>query len=130
MRPRRGWGRWEWLYTTLCVAAFIVCLPVAFPVAMIQHVRAEERKKRRVASAPCVRCGAVLGAAALEKSDAEWSAYLEQLYRDHPGVKFRLVRGVHAVCLACDQQHRYDEASNEFVAADTQWAAERRRPRV
>ncbi len=113
---RKGWGRWEWLYITLCMAALIVSLPVAFPMAMIQHTRAERRRKRRVFQAPCARCGAVLGTAAIERADAEWSAYLDKLFRENPGIRFRLVRRVHAVCVACGQSHHYDETADAFVA--------------
>ena len=84
---------------------------------MIQQALAERRKGRRVLQAPCVRCGAVLGAAAVARADAEWSAHVAKLFRDHPGMRFRLVRGVHAVCTACGQSHRYDEKSDAFVAA-------------
>ena len=116
MSPRKGWGRWEWLYITLCVAAFIVSFPVAFPIAMLQHARVERRKKRRVLQTPCARCGAVLGPAAMDRANTEWSAHLEKLFREHPGMRFRLVREVDAVCVACEQSHRYDENADAFVA--------------
>ena len=113
---RKGWGRWEWLYITLMMGIFIVSFPVAFPVAMIQHGRIERRKKRRVLRASCARCQAVLGSAALERANAEWSAYLERLFRENPGIRFRLVREVDAVCVPCGQPHHYDEASDAFAA--------------
>ena len=113
---RKGWGRWEWLYITLCVVALIVSFPVAFPVAMIQHTRAERRKKQRVLQAPCAHCGAALGTAAIERADAEWSTHLDKLFRENPGIRFRLVRTVNAVCTACGQSHRYDEKADVFVA--------------
>lgn len=116
MKPRKGWGRWEWLHITLCMVALVVSLPVAFPVAMIQHARAERRKKRRALEARCARCGAVLGQAALDRADAEWSAHLEKLFRENPGIRFRLVREVAAVCVVCGQSYRYDEKQDAFMA--------------
>ncbi len=113
---RKGWGRWEWLYITLCLVVFVVALPVAFPIAMIQHTRAERRKGQRVLETPCVRCGEILGQAALDRADAEWSAHMAQLFRDHPGMRFRLVRTVNAVCVACGQAHRYDGKADAFEA--------------
>ncbi len=113
---RKGWGRWEWLYITLCIVVFVVAFPVAFPVAMIQHTLAERRKKQRVSETRCGRCGEILGQAALDRADAEWSAHVERLHRDHPGKIFRMVRTVNAVCVACGQSHRYDEKADAFEA--------------
>ena len=111
---RKGWDRWEWLYITLCIVAVIVSFPVMFPVAMIQHTLAERRKQRRVLKARCVRCGEILGPAALDRADVEWSAHVEQMFRDHPGIRFRMVRTVHAVCADCGQAYRYDEKADAF----------------
>ena len=118
---RKGWGRWEWLYITLCIVAVIISLPVMLPVAMIQHTLAERRKKRRVLVAPCVRCGVVLGTAALERASAEWAAHMEKLFREHPGIHFRMVCELQAVCLACEQAHKYDEKADAFVAVAREW---------
>ena len=52
----------------------------------------------------------------MKRADAEWSAHLEKLFREHPGIRFRMVRTVHAICMACGQAHRYDEEADAFVA--------------
>ena len=116
-RNRRG--EWhpavEWLRVPLIVVAVLLTLPVTMPVAMIQHGRIERRRRQRADKTPCTRCGAVLGEAALARADAEWTAHVDKLHREHPHVMFRLVRKVWAVCAVCGQKHGYDERKDEFV---------------
>ena len=117
-RKRRG--EWhpavEWLRVPLLVVVFLLGLPVMLPVAIVQHGRIGQRRKRRADGTACARCGAALGEAALARADAAWSEHVAKLHREHPHVMFRLVRRVWAVCVACGQEYGYDEKADAFVA--------------
>ena len=116
---RKRWPpAFEWLHTALAVVVVLVSMPVAIPVAFIQHGLTERRKRRRVETARCARCTAILGATALTRSDADWTAHWDKLHRENPGVKFRMVRPCQATCTACGFWHRYDEQADAFVAAE------------
>ena len=98
----------------LLVLLILVSMPVMVPLALVQHAWVERRKRQRVATFRCVRCGVVLGPAALALAEAKWSAHVAKLHREHPHVKFRLQRTVWAVCPGCGQAYDYEEATNNF----------------
>ena len=107
------------LIVLVCAAVLIVTLPVTLPLAALLHVR-DLRRLRAVANRfTCLQCGEVLGRAALERADAAWVAHVEQLHREHPGHRFRLVRDVHAVCTRCGKRYRFDDKLGTLQALDT-----------
>ena len=121
-RARRGeWHpAWEWLRVPLIVVLFVVTLPVALPIALVQHRLIEGRRRRRAEQTPCVQCGAGLGKAALDRADAAWSEHLAKWHREHPQMRFRMVRQVWAICAQCGQEFGYDEKTDAFVRREAE----------
>src|SRR5262249_1619306 len=104
--------------TPVFVVAFVLALPVLLPCALISH-RLHRRRLRTVAQAhPCPLCGNILSIAALRAGDEEWRAYVAALHRLNPGVRFRLVRLVHAICTACGARLHFREASGTFMLSE------------
>ena len=96
----------------LCVATFIGLMAL---VTFLVHL--DQRKLRRVAeSTPCAQCGAILGEAALELGDELWRKHMSTLMARNPGVRFRIVRTLFAVCPKCGARYRFDEKSAVFDA--------------
>ena len=104
----------------LLVLLILVTMPVMVPVALVQHSLIERRKRRRAAVYRCVRCGGVLGPAALALADVNWRAHVAQLHRDYPHKIFRLQRTIWATCPACGQDYGYDETTNAFLPLDAE----------
>ena len=106
------------LFVLVCPAVLIVSLPVTLPLAVLLHAP-DLRRLRAVADRfACLQCGEVLGRAALERADTIWVAHVEQLHREHPGYRFRLVRNVHAVCTHCGKRYRFDDKLLTLQALD------------
>ena len=101
--------------TPIFVVAFVLALPVLLPCALVSN-RLYRRRLRTVAeSHACPSCGSILGFAALLAGDEHWRAYVADLHRLNPGVRFRLVRLVDAICTACGAQLHFREASGTFM---------------
>jgi hypothetical protein len=79
----------------------VLALPVLLPLAFIRHYLDERHLRATAAGAVCPLCGAILGVEALHRADEHWRAYVAELHRNHPGVRFRLVRSVRAICGVC-----------------------------
>ncbi len=123
-RLRRRARRSRWLFGLLVLVVatvLIVSLPVLLPLVAVLHVRDLRRRRSATEAFACVQCGAVLGAAALERADAEWAGHLARLHREHPGCTFRLVRDLHAICTRCDTPYRYDEERRTFCQPCQGW---------
>lgn len=103
---------------TLFVVAFVLLLPVIFPVVAV--FVAVDGWRLRAAARRAVRagCGAVLGVASVDRARAETAARMAALRRAHPGVRFRTGPQPEAVCVACGQGHRRAGRGAEFVAFD------------
>jgi hypothetical protein len=103
--------------TLLALASLPVLLPY---VAITQRMR---RKRLQAAAAikTCSSCGHILGDDALKLADEQWTLHLEQLRREHPNTKFRLVRRVFAICGKCRTEYAWKagrlEAIHEVIQA-------------
>lgn len=128
-------GFWRELWDVLChvvlklglvllfaVAGTVVVflLPVIAPLIVLSE-RLHQRRKRAVASrTACVRCGRILGPAAVDRGDEVWTAEMRARFDAHPGlrlVRARIVRTLYAVCLACGARYSYDEKTRMFHPA-------------
>ncbi len=96
----------------------VVLLPVLLPVALMLHARDLRRRRASVEWFVCVNCGQVLGLAALARADAAWAEYVEKLHREYPGYRFRLARGVQAICLHCGTRYHFDEKKGTFCVPE------------
>jgi hypothetical protein len=97
------------------VVAFILLSPVWVPIALLLHARDQKRMYLAAEGFRCIECGAVLGKASIERADDEWKRYMDELHRQNPGDRFRVVRTVHAICIECEKQYRFCKTTNRFI---------------
>jgi hypothetical protein len=95
--------------------AFILLSPVFVPIAFLFHARDQKRMYLAAEGFRCIECGAVLGRASIERADDEWERYMDELHRQNPGYRFRVVRTVQAICTKCEKQYRFCETTNRFI---------------
>jgi hypothetical protein len=102
----------------LIAVLVVIASPVLIPVALALHER-ERRAMRAIAETTrCKRCGATLGAASLEQADQAWADHVAALHRDHPGVRFRLLRGLWALCAVCAARYGFNAERRVFTLLD------------
>ena len=104
--------------TLFCVVGVLLA-PLWIPLACVFDGRDARRRKSNLLAAAgntrCTTCAELLGGESLQLADAEWNRYLEDLHRDHPGSRFRLVRRTHAICPNCRSRYRYLQEEKRFV---------------
>lgn len=101
----------------LLAVVVLLTLPLLIPVMLVWEA-IRERKKRTVASSfACLKCGAILGAAAVRLANEVYKEEMRKLWEQKPpGVKWRLApRTLHAICLACGTRYTYLEKERTFV---------------
>jgi DNA-directed RNA polymerase subunit RPC12/RpoP len=112
-RPRRrdmpGW------LLLLFVVAFLITIPVWLPCVFVWRAMHKLRLRKAANRFVCVNCGKTLGVEALRLADREWGEYVQKLMHDNPGVKFRLVRTLDAICPACGTRYSFRERERTFV---------------
>ena len=121
---RRTWrrlSRWaqrsRWLgglRILVLATVLILALPVILPLVAVLEARDRWRRHVCAERFVCVGCGQVLGRDALTRADTDWAEYVARLHRERPGVRFRLVRDVNAVCGHCGARYRFDEKAAMF----------------
>jgi hypothetical protein len=84
------------------------------PYAFACHYVDQRRLRNAARSQACPSCGRILGIEALHLADECWRAHIDELYRSHPGARFRLVRMVQAICPACGAQLSFRKGSGTF----------------
>ena len=124
-RRLRRWARRSGLLSGLLILGIVVVLvvglPVIVPLAAVLHARDQRRRRAAANAFACVRCGEVLGSAALALADARWAEHMAQMQREHPGYQFRIVRDLDAVCTRCETPYRYDAKSRTFCTPPGRW---------
>src|SRR5579871_1587260 len=63
----------------------------------------------------CVSCGMILGMKSLELAETECMRHMEELRRQNPGVKFRMIRNLHAICANCGTMFSFVKKDRTFV---------------
>jgi hypothetical protein len=83
-------------------------------MAFISHYLEEHRLRAAAKRAACPSCGAILGVEALHPADDYRRARVAELHRSHPGVRFRLVRIVRAICGNCGTMLSFRDEPRAF----------------
>lgn len=100
-----------WLFVIL----FLLCSPVLIPWGLVSYGFEKRRMRKAAESFRCISCGKVLGVAALALADRVCMENMEELRERHPGVRWRIVRTLHAICPACGTKYTYRERERTFV---------------
>jgi hypothetical protein len=95
----------------------VLALPVIIPLVFICQYREKRRLRAAAERAECPSCGATLGVEALHRADDYWRSYVAGLRRDQPGVKFRLVRVVQAICGDCGAMLSFQNEKRTFIVS-------------
>ena len=98
----------------LTLVACTVALPVLIPIAFLLHVRDQRHMQAAAGNTHCEGCGSILGAASLQRADAAWGQHVTALFRDQPGVRFRLMRRLKAMCAVCGAEYDFDTTLGAF----------------
>ncbi len=101
--------------TMICMVAGILLLPVLVPVAWMQHASEKRRMQAAARQTTCTECGCLLTDESLTRAEDLWSAYMEKWQRDHPTMRFRVVRPYDAVCFACGQEYKWTSEMRVFT---------------
>jgi hypothetical protein len=102
----------------LLLVVIVIGTPLWIPAIIIRQTVHKHRLRKAANSFACVRCGSILGVDALKRADTRWAEYLLELSRKHPGVKFRTVRTLHAICLNCGTRYTFCESERTFVVEE------------
>jgi hypothetical protein len=107
-------GRLSVPVTIICMVAGTLSLPVLLPIAWMQHASEKRRMQVAARQTTCVECGCLLTDESLTLAIDLWSAYMTKLQRDHPAVRFRVIRPYDAVCIACGQEYKWANEMRVF----------------
>jgi len=98
----------------LAMVLLLFTLPVTLPVVALLHKRDRARLRTAASRTQCVRCGHMLGPAALDAADAAEMEAMAALRRQHPYDRMRIVRRSDARCVICGTDYRWDERRREL----------------
>jgi len=107
------------IINALIIIVLILAIPVLAPIAMVLHDFDLRRLRAAAEKSACPACGRTLGVEALQLADELWLKHIVELRRTHPGVIFRLIRQVHAVCTHCQTNLCFCEDSKSFTKTET-----------
>ncbi len=103
----------------LLAIIFMVALPVIIPLITLLAALDERHRKSAAASTRCIRCGLILGIAAVEKADEMYAAYVAVIKSKSWPSRVRLVeRRLHAVCTGCGAQFGYNGKHRSFYVLE------------
>jgi hypothetical protein len=98
----------------LLVLIILIAFPVAVPIGIASWIWDGRRMRAVAERTHCERCGAILGSASLHRADAEWTKRVAELQAERPVMRFRMTRGLWAICCACGAEYNYDFHSRIF----------------
>jgi hypothetical protein len=93
----------------------VLTLPLWMVVAIALDVVERRRLRKAAGSFLCRHCGRALGKHAVTLADKAWSEHVRKIMRENPGVKYRMVRTVRAICPGCGTRYSFDESDRTFV---------------
>ena len=93
----------------------LLILPILFPMSWFSLRLERKRLVKAANDFECLVCGATLGAESVRLADEVWAESMKRLHREHPGVKFRIVRLLQAVCSRCGREYKFDRKGLTFV---------------
>lgn len=111
MRKRRSPPK---IVAVLMIAGFLLLLPVLLPFAALLNFLENRRLKHTAQQFHCVQCGKILGRESLRRADNTWQKQMREFRVKHPGVRYRIVRKLHAICAFCDAEYTYFNAERTF----------------
>jgi hypothetical protein len=103
---------------TLLVIGFVLCLPLWIPAVIVWNAVRKHRLRKAARAFTCVNCSMTLGVDALARADQEWGNQMREMMRQHPGVKFRILRTLHAICSGCRTRYTFHEKERTFVVEE------------
>jgi len=103
------------LVLNMVAIALILALPVLVLLAAAGHGLYLYRLRAAANRAGCPACGHRLGTEALRQADQYWQGHLDELRRTYPGIRFRVVRLIHAICTECRSNLFFDEKAGTFT---------------
>lgn len=93
----------------------VLSLPVVLPVMVVRNM-IDGRYQRRVAKeVSCMRCGKLLGEAAILESNRIIAEEWKQMQAKRPGVRFRRIRRHDAVCMGCGLEYFYSNQGRTYL---------------
>ena len=95
----------------------LLALPLILPFLALDQKLTRRRQLLALAGRPCAVCTSSLDYRALDFADALWASRVAAMRAEHPGMRFRLVRHLHAVCPACDAEYEWNGACRSFQAS-------------
>jgi hypothetical protein len=108
----------KFLLAVLAAAGIALLLPVILPVVALLTWRDAQRMKREARATLCRHCGRLLGDEAIERGEAVWRERMSELHREW-GIRRRIVRNIHAVCINCGAAYEFLAKTGQFVPAET-----------
>jgi hypothetical protein len=107
------------LVLVLFSVAFVALLPFILlfilPVAAVQTQLRTRRILKLASEFACVVCGTQLGAEAVRLADERCAKTIADLQARSPGIRFRLVRDIHAICPSCGCEYLYLDTDRSLV---------------
>src|SRR5262245_31241846 len=105
----------EKLRMTLLLIGFVILSPLMVPTALILHGVYLRRLRAAADQFKCFECGQILGRKSIELADGEWARRMREYTDQHPGIRIRVVRNLHAICPNCGRQYQFDEKTRSFA---------------
>jgi hypothetical protein len=93
----------------------VLAMPILIPVAILSQIAYRTRLRKAAKSFACINCGRTLGIEALKRADDVCSEQMRELTQANPGVRFRIQRTLHAICLTCGTRYTFREKERTFV---------------
>jgi hypothetical protein len=108
----------KFFLSLLAAASIAVLLPVILPVIALLTWRDSRRMKREARQTHCRRCGRLLGDEAIELGETAWRERMSELHwRPEWGIRRRILRKIHAVCINCGAAYEFVAKTRQFVPA-------------
>jgi RNase P subunit RPR2 len=82
---------------------------------MLMEQKNKSKKEKVICNFICKSCGSLLGQEAIHLSDEHWKAFFNELHEKNPGVRFRLMRSVHAICTNCGYEYTYHDKDCSLI---------------
>ncbi len=98
----------------LAMIGVALLLPVLMPLGFFLNARDERRLRAWAAGSACLKCGVILGLAAVKLADRAWRAELAEMRRKKPGTRFRVVKTYDAICPSCGSHYAFGRKSREL----------------
>jgi len=92
----------------LALVLMLLTLPVTLPLALAWGGWKRRRQRSIIDRTCCIRCGHILGQAALQAADADHVAELGAMQQRFPNGLVNLLRRADARCTACGATYAWD----------------------